>query len=236
MSAATNHSLGSSRLFYGLPERIIDQLDTIAIRRKYEKDERIFSQGDEGDSLYCVISGRVRIDAVGSAGQEVFLNYMVPGDSFGEIAVVDGLPRTAGASATEPTLLLAVHGSALRKLMNEESELAIHLLGLFCERIRWTTSLYEDSAFLNAPARMAKRVLSLATLHGRTVEDGLELRISQSELARFLGTSRQLVNQYLQDWREQGWVEVTRARVFVRDVASLRLLAAGLNAKRNIVS
>jgi CRP/FNR family cyclic AMP-dependent transcriptional regulator len=225
----TNLSLADNHLFRGLPERIIGKLGAVATQRECRKGERIFSQGDAGDSLYCVVSGRVRIDTVGASGQEVFLNFMYPGDCFGEIAVVDGLPRTAGAFASEPTVLLAVRRTDFLQLLNEESTLAIHLLSLFCERLRWTTNLYEDSAFLTSPARLAKRILSLALLHGRAADTGMELNISQSDLARFLGVSRQIVNRHLHDWKDRGWVEIGRGQLLIHDSDALRRLAAGLD-------
>jgi CRP/FNR family cyclic AMP-dependent transcriptional regulator len=230
-----NQWLADNRLFHGLPERIIDKLALAAMSREYDKAERIFSQGDEGDSLYCIVTGRVRLDAVAPNGREVFLNYMYPGDCFGEIAVVDGLPRTAGAGATETTVLLGVHRREFRQLLNDESKLAIHLLQLFCERMRWTTNLFEDSALLEPSARLAKRVLSLAMLHGRRSDGGLELSISQSDLALFLGISRQVVNYHLHDWRRQGWIDVSRARLVVRDPDALRRLGMGSRNEYEIV-
>ena len=219
--------LARNLLFRGLPASIIDRLASVAMRRTYTKGERVFSQGDEGDSLLGVISGRIRIGAVGATGKEVFLNIMEPGDSFGEIAVVDGLPRTAGATAMEPTVLIAVGRREFLEVLREEPELAIHLLGLFCERIRWASDLYEDSAFLAAPARLAKKLLSLAMLHGKRTDEGVELAISQSELARFLGISRQIVNQNLQEWKAKGWLSVARARLLIIDASSLKNVAAG---------
>ena len=213
-------------LFRGLPDRIIDRLAGMGTRRVYRDGELIFSQGDVGDALYAVISGRVRISSIGAGGREVFLNIMETGDAFGEIAVVDGLPRTAGATAIAPTVLMAIRRSDLIDLLSSEPELAIHLLKLFCERVRWTSELYEETAFLTAPARLAKRLISLATQHGSGGANNLELRISQSELAQFLGVSRQIVNQHLQDWRRLGWVEVSRARLVIRDLKGLESIAA----------
>jgi CRP-like cAMP-binding protein len=212
-------------LFRGLPERIIDRLASVGNRRVYRKGELIFAQGDPGDALFAVISGRARISAMGADGREVFLNIMESGDTFGEIAVVDGLSRTAGATAIAPTVLMAIRRNELLDLLEDEPQLAIHLLKLFCERVRWTSELYEESAFLTAPARLAKRLVSLAKLHGSGKLDTLELRISQGELAQFLGVSRQIVNQHLQDWRREGWVDISRARLVVRDIGALSKLA-----------
>jgi CRP-like cAMP-binding protein len=154
----------------------------------------------------------------------VFLNIMEPGDTFGEIAVMDGLPRTAGATALDHTTLIVIKRQDFLQLLEREPRLAIHLLKLLCERLRWTSELVEESAFLAGPARLAKRLLILASLHGRAASIGgaLELRISQAELARFLGISRQIVNQHLSEWRKHGWVDLGRSQIVIRNAEALR--------------
>jgi CRP/FNR family cyclic AMP-dependent transcriptional regulator len=219
--------LNRNYLFRGLPEASLDRIAALATRRIYEKGEIIFAQGDQGDALYGVAAGRVRISASGAGGQEVFLNIMEPGDTFGEIAVMDGLPRTAGATALERATLVVIKRQDFLQLLEREPQLAIHLLKLLCERLRWTSELFEESAFLAGPARLAKRLLILASLHGRAAGIGqLELRISQAELARFLGISRQIVNQHLTDWRRHGWVELGRSQIVIRNTEALRQLIA----------
>jgi CRP-like cAMP-binding protein len=213
--------LARNFLFRGLPEELIDRLAALAFRRSYGKDEVIFSQGDEGDALYGVASGRVRISAAGPEGREVFLNIMEPGDTFGEIAVIDGLPRTAGAVALDAATLIIVRRADFLGVLRREPALAMHLLQLFCQRLRWTSDLVEESAFLVGPARLARRLLVLAALHGRPADDGMELTLSQAELARFLGISRQFVNQHLQGWRTEGWVSLGRGSIVIRDAEAL---------------
>jgi CRP/FNR family cyclic AMP-dependent transcriptional regulator len=220
-------TLARNRLFRGLPDRIIRGLAKVAIRRAYSKNERIFDQGDEGNALYAVVSGCVRIGAVGAAGREVFLNIMEPDDSFGEIAVIDGLPRTAWAQATEPTELIAIRRSDLLDELRREPDLAIHLLSLFCERMRWASDIVEESAFLSPSARLAKRLLNLALLHGKKTETGIEFRISQTELAKFLGMSRQNVNEKLQIWKAEGWVLPERGSLLITDPRALHAVAVG---------
>ena len=92
-------------LFRGLPDSSLERIAALATRRSYPKGAVIFSQGEPGDALFGVIAGQVRISASGAAAQEVFLNIMEPGDTFGEVAVMDGLPRTAGAYALERRLV-----------------------------------------------------------------------------------------------------------------------------------
>jgi CRP-like cAMP-binding protein len=215
-------------LFRGLPDAALDRLAALATRRTYAKGAEIFAQGDPGDALYGVAAGRVRISASGAAGQEVFLNIMEPGDAFGEIAVMDGLPRTAGATAVDHCVLVVIKRADFLQMLEREPRLAIHLLKLLCERLRWTSELVEESAFLAGPARLAKRLLILASLHGRSpgIAGSLELRISQAELARFLGISRQIVNQHLSEWRRHGWVALGRSQIVIKNAEALRRLIA----------
>ena len=107
-------------LFRGLPESALDRIAALATRRSYPKGAVIFSQGQPGDALFGVITGQVRISASGAAGQEVFLNIMEPGDTFGEVAVMDGLPRTAGACALEDTSLIVIKRTDFLKLLERE--------------------------------------------------------------------------------------------------------------------
>jgi CRP-like cAMP-binding protein len=210
-------------LFRDLPQSAIERIAALAVPRTYARGEAVFSQGQRGDAVYSVATGRVRISATGAGGQEVFLNIMEPGDMFGEIAVMDGLPRTAGATALDETQLLVIKRMDFLKLLNDEPQLSIKLLQLLCTRLRWTSELVEESAFLPGPARLAKRLLVLATLHGRfTAPNRLELRISQAELAHFLGISRQIVNQHLGAWQKKGWVDLGHSRVAIRDRDALR--------------
>ncbi len=209
-------------LFRGLSESIIAQVATLATRREFGKGSIIFSQGDAVDALYGVASGQVRISSSSANGREIFLNIMEPGDAFGEISVIDGLPRSASATAIGSAVLIVIQREPFLSLVAKEPQLALHLLQLFSERVRWTSELVEESAFLTAPARLAKRLLSLASLHGRPADSGMELRISQSELAHFLGISRQIVNQRLQEWKAEGWVELARGRIIVSDSDALQ--------------
>jgi CRP-like cAMP-binding protein len=219
-------------LFRGLPNAALERIASLATRRVYPKGVRIFAQGDQGDALYGVAAGRVRISASGAGGQEVFLNIMEPGDTFGEIAVMDGLPRTAGATALDHATLIVVKRTDFLQLLEREPRLALHLLRLLCERLRWTSELVEESAFLAGPARLAKRLLILASLHGRStgVAGSLELRISQAELARFLGASRQIVNQHLREWHRQGWVALGRSQIVITNAEALRKMITEMTA------
>ncbi len=214
--------LQRSPLFRGLAPEVFGRIAALAAQRGYGRGEMVFSRGEPGDALYAVVTGKIRISTGSAAGREVFLNIMEPGDTFGEIALLDGGPRTATATAIAASELVSVRRGPLFELLEREPRALLELLRLCGERLRWTSGLLEDAALLDAPARLAKRLLSLDELHGEPRGASRAIRISQEELASFLGVSRQAVNQQLQEWKAEGWVGLGRGSVVVKDAAALR--------------
>ena len=155
-------------LFRGLPAKTIDRVAALATRRSYDEGEIIFMRGDPGDSLCGVVTGRVRISASRAGGKEVFLNIMEPGDAFGEIALLDGSPRTATATAMSKTELTILQREAFFGLLRGEPQLAAHLIQLSVQAGALDGGA--DGGFgVARPCRprLAKRLLSLASVHGR---------------------------------------------------------------------
>ncbi len=214
--------IAASYLFAELEPELIERVASIALTRKLASGESLFFKGDEGDAVYGVMDGRVRISTTAPSGKEVVLSVMEKGDMFGEIALLDAGPRTADATAMAASELLMIKRRDFLPLMHAVPALATHLLVLVCKRLRDTNERIEDIAFLDLSARLAKRLLALD-------EDGRErgdpdsegIHISQAELANFLGTSRESVNKHLQVWRRNGWIDVARSRVFIRDADAL---------------
>ena len=217
--------LQRSPLFRGLDPPSVERIAALATQRHFRSGEIVFSQGDAGDALYAVVAGRIRISAGTADGREISFNIMEPGDTFGEIALLDGGPRTATATATEATDLVSIRRDHFFALLEREPKVALELLKLCGSRLRWTSGLVEDATLLDAPARLAKRLMSLAELHGQRTKTGVTLRISQEDLATFLSVSRQVVNQHLQGWKAKGWVALGRGSVTVRDEAAIRQAA-----------
>lgn len=214
--------LQRSPLFRGLPPASLERIAALAVQRSFRSAEVVFSQGDPGDALYAVVTGKIRISAGAADGREIFLNIMEPGDTFGEIALLDGGTRTASATAMAASELVSIRREHFLALLEREPGVATELLRLCGERLRWTSGLVEDAALLDTSARLAKRLLSLGQLHGQRTAGGMTLRISQEDLAAFLGVSRQAVNQQLQAWKNQGWVSLGRGVIIVRDEAAIR--------------
>lgn len=232
MALAIETILARSQLFGGLSAQQWHRIAGLAARRSFGTGAVVFSQGDPGDALYGVATGRVRISALGGDGREIFLNDLEPGDAFGEIALLDGAARTATATAIVPSELVVIGRDGFLRLLRREPELCFHLLELLCRRIRWTSGLAEESALLDSPGRLARRLLALAHPHAAAVAGAVPIRLSQQEIARFLGLSRQMVNQYLQQWKARGWVMLARGRITLLDSHALQGIAAGADGSR----
>lgn len=220
--------LRENQLLRGLAEETLDRIAACAVRRSYPEGATVFRQGDAGDALYAVIEGQVRMSSQDESGREVFLNIMEPRDVFGEIAVIDGGERTATALALTDCSLFLLRRGDLLSLLESDSALSLHLLRVFCQRLRWTSELVEEAAFLDLSARLASRLLRLSAAHGARGPNGTVLQLSQAELANFLSASRQVVNQHLQDWRGRGWLSLARGSIVIRDAEALRTMAVAV--------
>src|ERR1700676_2570424 len=125
--------LERNSLFRGLPIATIQRISALAIRRTYKRGVIVFAHGDPGDALYGVVTGKIRISSSARDGKEIFLNVMEPGDTFGEIALLDGNKRTATARATVPSELIIIMRDHFLALLQQEPRLTIHLLQLLCQ-------------------------------------------------------------------------------------------------------
>src|SRR5919202_3448947 len=123
---------------------------------RYEAAEAIFRQGDPGDSMMIVLSGRVRISNTVPGGKEAIINFIDPGRLFGEIALLDGKPRSADATADVRSELLVLHRRELIPFLQAHPAVTIRLVALLCERLRRATAMMEDVMFLNTGQRIAK--------------------------------------------------------------------------------
>lgn len=214
--------IAGNRLFAGLPATVLANIAKLTVRRRAVRGATLFCQGDPGDLFYGIETGRVRISTMSEEGRELHLVELGPGDTFGEIALLDGGPRTASALVTEAASLFVIERRAFRSLLELDSSLAIKLLERLCERVRWTSELVEDLSFLSVEAQIAKRLWLLAVNFGTDSPNGRQLTVAQADLATFLGLSRQAVNTHLQAWRNEGWLDIARGRLVIRDGERLK--------------
>jgi CRP/FNR family cyclic AMP-dependent transcriptional regulator len=201
-------------IFGGFSPNLIELLCAKASFRRERRGATVFSKGDPGNGLYAVLSGIVKIGSSSTDGREVVFNLLHPGEIFGEIALLDGRPRTADAVATTDCELLLIDRRDFLPILRSQPEIAIGLIELLCARLRWTTDQYEEVMFLDFPGRLAKVVLRLAE-RANTAPGVQTVSMSQRELANVLGKTRESINKELRKWARLGWVTLERSRIDV---------------------
>ncbi len=221
--------LAGSFLFRGLPAETVERVARLTSMRSLGAGETLFWQDDEADALYGLAEGLVRIWVQGPDGKELTLSIMEAGDFFGEIALLDGLPRTASASAFGTCRLLVLHRRDFLGLMERAPQLALHMIELLCERLRGNTDRLRDAAFLDLGARLAKTLQALATAHGNVTPDGMliQAKLSQSHLAQLLGVTREAVNKQLRAFEKEGLIAQQGGRIVVLEPETLRQRTQG---------
>ena len=218
--------LSTHFLFRDLDSEVIEHIAKLGVKCQLGATEVLFFKGDPGDALYGVLSGRIRISTSAPSGKEIILSVMEPGDMFGEIALLDGMPRTADASALDPSVLFKIHRREFIEFIERQPSLTTHLLKMVCDRVRSTNEFVEDYIFLGLPARLAKRLLGLSSYYGDSEpsEDPADLHISQVELGQLMGATRETINRQLQTWRKKGWVELPKGHIKILDPEALHQL------------
>ncbi len=220
-------ALGDSQVFGALLGDELAALVRLGTLARYPAGRTIFAKGDPGDSLMVVLEGRVRIGSQAPDGREIVLNFIEPGQLLGEIALLDGKPRTMSATALGPVQVFLLRRDAMLAFLEEKPSVAIRLIGVLCQKLRRTTEMFEEKMLLGTAPRVARGLLRLAAEHGRRTGEGLliDLKLSQSELGAFVGLSRENVNRQLGAWRDGGILSVRDGRILIHVPGDLEILA-----------
>jgi CRP/FNR family cyclic AMP-dependent transcriptional regulator len=189
----------------------------------FERGEAIFHQGSIGSTLYVIVHGQVRVYTTNEAGQELTVRLLKAGDFFGELALLDGQPRSASVEAMCRTTTLTLHRAAFLHTINTCPPIAAALLEAMASRLRNTTDNAEQMANHSAAQRVVHKLCELATCYG--IADGgatrIDLRLTQDDLASLSGTTRETVNRVLANLRDQGLIRIERAQVSVLKMRQL---------------
>jgi CRP-like cAMP-binding protein len=220
--------LGETQLFGGLDEDVRASVAERMLTRRFSKGDFIFHQGDPGESLYVVAEGLIRLFVTSEDGDEMVLANLESGDMFGELAVIDGGPRSASAKAVASTTLQALTQSAFIDVLQQSPQLIQTLHRSLGGLLRRVLEQASDLVFLDLPGRVAKLLLGLAQERGTRTDDGIivDLQLSQETLARMVGGSRPTVNQILKGFEQRGYVELEGGKIKVKQESALKRRAA----------
>lgn len=226
MAADKRTILGGHEFFRGLPASVIDRLVAHARTAEYGAGKPIFAKGDPGHGLLAVFAGLVKISVQSAEGREIVLNLIGPNEVFGEIALLDGEPRTANATAITRCQLLVLDRRDVLPLLEQEPAIGIRLLEVVSRRLRRTSEQVEDLSFEGVPLRLAKALLRLADLQGTARMPKPRILITQKALGQTVGLSRESINKHLQTWRQAGLIEIDKGACILLEPETLRQLGA----------
>jgi CRP-like cAMP-binding protein len=210
-------------LFGKLTPPHLDRLSACIVTKSVKRGTNIYAKGDPGTSLCAIGAGTVRISVPSADGKDAVLNVLAKGAIFGEIALLDGNPRTADATAVTDCELYVIERRDFLPLMREEPEIALRLIEILCAKLRRTTQQAEEVMFLDLPSRLAKALMRLEPDPACTGEH--RISITQKDLGNIIGMSRESTNKQLRIWEDKKWVRLERNAVVILAPDALAAIA-----------
>jgi len=215
-----------------LPDADLQALASTGTQSRYSSGDYLFRQGDEGDSIHVIVGGGLRVAYTSPAGDEATLALMGPGEACGDLALLDGRPRSADAIAIGTTTTLVVTRQSFLDWVSQRPAAALALLETLSLLIRRKDEALADLAFVELSLRLAKLLLNLAEKtredQGKGAEPGeTRLRITQAELATMLGVTRESVNKELNEFARRSWLKLSRGAVTLSNRVALQGFAYG---------
>jgi CRP-like cAMP-binding protein len=212
--ASVSELLAEVPLLAGADPELRERLASTAYPKRLSRGQVLFVEGEPCEAFYVVRTGRLKVSVTSPHGDELVLSVYGPGASIGELAIVDGGTRSAGAVALEDTELVCLPRDALMALLHASPEAALALAQDLAAMLRRLTTSAADLVFLDLPRRLAKLLVTGDV-------DGM----AQAQVAARLGVGRQSLNKALSRFADRGWVEVQRAAVVVLDRQALARFA-----------
>jgi CRP/FNR family transcriptional regulator, cyclic AMP receptor protein len=212
-----NDALARAGIFQGVDPSAVQDLKAALEPVTFPRAHVIFAEGELGDRLYIVLSGKVKIGRRSPDGRENLLAVFGPSDMFGELSIFDPGPRTSTATTVTEVHAVTMDRTALREWIAKRPEIAEQLLRVIARRLRRTNNMLADLIFTDVPGRVAKALLQLA--HDFGTQEGGMLRVThdltQEEIAQLVGASRETVNKALADFAHRGWLRLEGKSVLI---------------------
>jgi CRP/FNR family transcriptional regulator, cyclic AMP receptor protein len=201
--------VASAAIFQGLDGTAMSALSHRLRPVDFLAGHLVFAEGQPGDHLYIIISGKVKIGC-SHKGLENLFSVMGPSDMFGELAILDPAPRTSTATTITNLHAVSMDREALRACVNDHPEIAQQMMRMLARRVRRTTDKIADQIFTDVHGRVAKQLLLLAQRFGTREGEGMRAthNLTQKEMAQLVGASREAVNKALADFAERGWIDL----------------------------
>jgi CRP/FNR family transcriptional regulator, cyclic AMP receptor protein len=218
-------SLGELDLFQGLAPEQLAELNSLLRSQTVQAGTHFITAEQPGEVVYVLLEGTVKIYVTRLDGREVILAFLGPGDTVGEMSLVDSAGRSANVVTTEPSRLLWMNRATFQACLRTLAPLANNLVRMLAHRLRFANEQIQALCTLDVSGRVARQILAMADRYGSRQEDGdvrIPLRLTQSDLAEIVGASRERVNQVIVDFKHRGFISVDPDhRIRVHDRAEL---------------
>lgn len=212
-------AIANVEMFTDLDPEVRRRIAAAAVPRTYRKGQLLFVEDDPGESLIVVRSGAVAVFRTSSSGERALLHVVRPPGVLGEVALLDGAPRSASVEAIERCSALALSRTAFLELVHANPRILDSVLNSLGNLIRRLTEQNTDHVFLDLAGRVAKTLVRLA---GDTPAPMVTVELNQSQLAEMAGGSRQSVNQAIGTFAGRGWLRTEGRRIVITDIGALR--------------
>jgi len=205
-------------LFADLEDADLESLIAVATRRKFPKDSVIFFEHDPGESLFVILSGRVKVTILSDDGREIILSVLGEKDFFGEMSLLDNEPRSATAIAMEDTEVVILHQREFLSIVEKRPRILVLLLAVLSSRLRKANHQIGSLALLDVYGRVASVLLDMAKESGVRLKDGRICfrRPTHQEIANMIGATRETVSRMISDLHRQGYIEISGKNVIIQ--------------------
>ena len=210
--------------FRDLDPEALDQLCRYAKHTTLKRGATIFSKGDPGNSLFAVISGTVKMSVSSADGRSAIFNLIGAGEIFGEIALLDGLGRSADVTANTNCEVFVIDRREFIPFVRSQPALAMKFIELLCTRLRWTSDQVEQIILQNLPGRLASALIRLTEKH-KLAPGGRTIAVTQQEISEMVGMTRESINKQLRVWASRKWVRLEHGAIVVLNAEPLQALA-----------
>lgn len=208
--------------FVDLPQAVKDQIAVLSVARKIAGGQEVYRQNDPSLEVYRLHQGRIKLCNYSVDGDEIITGELRAGDCFGEMGLIDGLPRMSHAIASTDSIVHVLSAKHFNDLRDRHPEIDRQISIVLCRRVRALYSLNEDAAGLKLSVRIARVILRLAYSHGRQDESGATIiRVSHEEMSKMLGASRQSVSKELKSLEQAGDIELRYGKIYICDLPGL---------------
>ncbi|MGM0470728.1 MAG: Crp/Fnr family transcriptional regulator [Bacillota bacterium] len=216
--------LKSTSYFSNLSAENLKKIAGLMNTRKYKRGETIFFEGEEGQGLFLIKSGRVKLIKTIESGEEQILNIFKTGDIFAEVVLFDNEEYPATAITLEDSQISILRTKDMKRLIREIPEIAIEILGVMSKRLRRAQQTVKDMGLKNTKGKTASFLIYLAKEYGIGNSNQVEINLSltQQELANLIGSSRETISRVLSKFKEEELINTARQQIIIKDLAGLK--------------